>query len=104
MAGDRGKYNFNRKEEIHRRGGWCGRRAERRGMLATSRRARPPSPLSRLVGMKHESPGATTPVFRLSRAGNPPHTSPSRIKRNEERTGIIIILVDRAQEERKRKV
>lgn len=44
-AGDRGKYNFNRKEEIHRR--WL---AKRRGMLATSRRARPPSPPLSLRG------------------------------------------------------
>lgn len=92
MAGDGGKYNFNRREEIHRRA-----ESETEGDVGDQ--SPWPSTLTPSLaswGMKHESPGATTPVFRLSRAGNPPQTSPSRIKRNEERTGIIIILVDRA--------
>lgn len=87
-------------------GGVGGAGAERNGGGCWRPVAVPVHPRPSLAswGMKHESPGATTPVFRLSRADNPPHTSPSRIKRNEERTGIIIILVDRAQEKRKRKI
>ena len=54
-------------------------------------------------------PGTTNPVFRLSRAENPPSLalslflSPSRIKRNEEGTSIIIIRVDSLQGRRKKK-
>lgn len=46
-------------------------------------------------GMKHESPGATTPVFRLSRATTP-HPLSRGSNGTRRGTGIIIILADRA--------